>query len=199
MVSGIVTLLATRVMWEAPPDNNDPITGYTLTLCDTTEGTCTDNTSQEPQTLFFVVPTHYYTLTITAINGAGSSQPTEVVGIIAAQPGKLCNAVAACCTICSYSFTGDANVTLTTSLLIDEYVILEWKLPPLATSLPIDQLHSLDSYFNVTGFTVFWGEGEPVSVDGGQTSYLYYVNDPGNVFFQVTVIYSNSFINNNLV
>ena len=45
---------------------------------------------------------------------------------------------------------------------------------------------------------MFWGEGDPVSVDGGQTSYLYYVNDPGNVVFQVTVIYSNSFINDNL-
>ena len=85
----LVTLLVSNVSWEAPNDNNDPINQYTINVCDLTDNDCIIHTSDVANIVLFVVPKHNYTVSITATNEVGSSEPSEMVIIEGAQPGEL--------------------------------------------------------------------------------------------------------------
>ena len=74
----------------------------------------------------------------------------------------------------------------------NQRVILEWELPPLATSPPRDQLPSRESYFNVTEYSVFFGAEEDITPNN---TYVFTASEPGNVLFRVIANYSNSFTN----
>ena len=93
--------------------------------------------------------------------------------------------------------TGDANAELMTTLITNEHVILEWTLPPLATTpQPIDAPD--ESEFNVTSYILSWRNENPITIDNGTTDiYLFNVgpDDDGAGLFSLTVVYSNSFIN----
>ena len=73
----------------------------------------------------------------------------------------------------------------------NQRVILEWELPPLATSPPRDQLPSRESYFNVTEYSVSNGVEDVITPNN---TYVFTASQPGNVLFRVIAIYSNSFI-----
>ena len=84
-----------------------------------------------------------------------------------------------------------------TTLITNEHVILEWTLPPLATD-PQPVGAPDESEFNVISFTLSWRNETPITIDDGTTDiYLFNVEpeDYGAGLFSLTVVYSNSFIN----
>ena len=85
----LVTLLVSKVSWDAPNANNDPIIEYSITVCDLTDNGCMNYTSDVANIVLFVVPKRNYNVSITSTNEVGSSEPSEMVIIEGAQPGEL--------------------------------------------------------------------------------------------------------------
>ena len=92
-------------------------------------------------------------------------------------------------------------MTLHTSLVTDTLVILQWTLPPLATTPDGIPIHE-SKYFTVTGYSLSMNmEPDTVVLLEGRdtTSHLYsHLFDSHTIFFIVTVVYSDSRINDNL-
>ena len=87
-----------------------------------------------------------------------------------------------------------------TTLITNKHVILEWTLPPLATN-PQPVGAPDESEFNVTSYILSWRSETPITIDNGTADiYLFNVEpkDYGGGLFRLTVVYSNSFINDNL-
>ena len=97
----------TELTWSAPEDNNSPITNYTVSVCSLNDSSyCPGDdigsgdgdllppdirnfTSDEPRLLLEVVPTYVYRITITATNGIGPSDMSDVAEVVGAQGSTL--------------------------------------------------------------------------------------------------------------
>ena len=98
--------------------------------------------------------------------------------------------------------TVDSMVNLTTSLITDSVVILEWTLPPLATLPPNIEPPTPESAFDVYGYFIYFNDTDPVYLEGrDSTSYLFNEQagvSPGPITFAVRVNYSRAEINDNI-
>ncbi|MBL4595340.1 MAG: fibronectin type III domain-containing protein, partial [Robiginitomaculum sp.] len=69
--------------WTAPADNGSTLTGYTLTITDTTAGTTTtlNPASSATQQEVVLINGHTYTFVLTATNGVGTSANSNIVTV----------------------------------------------------------------------------------------------------------------------
>ena len=94
---------------------------------------------------------------------------------------------------------------LTSSLITDSVVILEWTLPPLATLPPNIEPPTPESVFDVNGYFISimdFTNTDPVYLKGrDNTSYLFNEQtgvSPGPITYAVRVDYSRTEINDNI-
>ena len=103
--------------------------------------------------------------------------------------------------------TVDSMATLTTSLVTDSVVILEWTLPPLATIPDSIKPQTPESQFDVSGYSIFIVDQpnvDPVFLEGrDNTSYLLSEEnglslEPDRITISLRVNYSRAEINDNI-
>ena len=94
VVSTLLSLLVTNLTWSPPLENNSPITSYTVTTCNPNTN-CLVEQPSAPYLILYVLPEESCTVTITATNGVGTSDPSETVVIYGAMNG-VCVCVRAC-------------------------------------------------------------------------------------------------------
>ena len=71
-----------RITWDPPEDNNAPITGYTVTACNTEVEEDFGVTSvTETSALVYLVPTVRYNVTVTATNVVGP-RTSDVISVV---------------------------------------------------------------------------------------------------------------------
>ena len=71
-----------RITWDPPEANNAPITGYTVTACNTEVEECGETAVTGTSAVVYLVPTVRYNITVTATNvvGARISDVRSIMG-----------------------------------------------------------------------------------------------------------------------
>ena len=72
-----------RITWDPPEANNAPITGYTVTACNTEVEVeeCGETAVTGTSALVYLVPTVRYNITVTATNVVGA-RISDVISIV---------------------------------------------------------------------------------------------------------------------